>query len=64
MGFPDSFVVPGHPTREHGSMAYDAYTRFYHQIGNAVCPPVVKAIAEPILEALRHDVTTGKPSLT
>ena len=64
MGFPDSFVVPGHPTREHGSMAYDAYTRFYHQIGNAVCPPVVKAIAKPILEALRHDGTTGKPSLT
>ena len=52
MGFPESFMVPGYPTREHGSKAYDAYVRFYHQIGNAVCPPVISALAEPILRAL------------
>ena len=26
--------------------------RFYHQIGNAVCPPVIEALGAAILEAL------------
>ena len=52
MGFPESFIIPGHPTHEHGPKAHDAYARSYHQIGNAVCPPVVQAVAEPMLKAL------------
>jgi len=54
MGFPDTYTIPGHPTREKGGKAYDAYQRFYHQIGNAVCPPVIKAIAESMLCAMNN----------
>mmetsp|Transcript_31824 Transcript_31824/g.46826 ORF Transcript_31824/g.46826 Transcript_31824/m.46826 type:complete len:485 (+) Transcript_31824:33-1487(+) len=57
MGFPDSYIVPGCPTPVDGK-AYNAYQRFYRQIGNAVCPPVVKAVAECILKAMgihRHE---------
>lgn len=53
MGFPESFVVPGHPTREKGAAAFEAYSRFYHQIGNAVCPPVVQALADAMREAMQ-----------
>lgn len=42
MGFPDSFQF----TKTKGF-------RSYHQIGNAVCPPVVRAIGEEILKVLR-----------
>eukprot|EP00978_Attheya_sp_CCMP212_P017245 scaffold45850_cov46-Attheya_sp.AAC.1 len=55
MGFPDGYVIPGHPTRDPihgGNKAYDAYHRFYHQIGNAVCPAVVKAVASSMLSAM------------
>lgn len=41
MGFPESFLIP--PADNH---------RFYHQIGNAVCPPVISAIGEKMLSIL------------
>merc|ERR1712167_57464 len=31
--------------------------RFYHQIGNAVCPPVIAAIAEAMVTALQGPPT-------
>ena len=31
---------------------YPGENRAYHQLGNAVCPPVIKAIAEAMLESL------------
>jgi DNA (cytosine-5)-methyltransferase 1 len=52
MGFPDGYLIPGHPTRDHGGTTYDEYHRFYHQIGNAVCPPVVKALASSMMSAM------------
>jgi DNA (cytosine-5)-methyltransferase 1 len=51
MGFPDSFVVPGHPDRSRGPQPYMEYQSFYHMIGNAVCPPVVRAVAAAMLDA-------------
>lgn len=45
MGFPDSFQIPAvHDERGRG--------RFYHQIGNAVCPPVIQAVGARLLHAL------------
>jgi site-specific DNA-cytosine methylase len=52
MGFPESFRIPGHPTPEHGGPAYEAHERYFRQIGNAVCPPVVEAVARQMLRAL------------
>ena len=52
MGFPESFTIPGHPDQARGGKPYERHLRFYHQIGNSVCPPVVRAIAEPLLAAL------------
>jgi DNA (cytosine-5)-methyltransferase 1 len=44
MGFPDTFVIPGqHEIAGRG--------RFYAQIGNAVCPPVIEAIGAQLLTA-------------
>ena len=40
MGFADTFAIP------------DDTTRFYQQIGNAVVPPVVEAVAERVLRAV------------
>lgn len=45
MGFPDSFVIPDEHT-ERGRGA------FYHQIGNAVCPPVIQAIGQQLLKSV------------
>eukprot|EP00913_Durusdinium_trenchii_P011055 g10378.t2 len=42
MGFPDKCLLGN----EHSE------NRAYHQLGNAVCPPVIKAIAEAILHTL------------
>jgi len=44
MGFPESFPVPK-PEDEVKR------AQFYHQIGNAVCPPVIQSIAERMLGA-------------
>jgi len=44
-GFPESFVA--------GSAEPGASGRFYKQIGNAVCPPIIAAIAEEMLRTLR-----------
>ena len=52
MGFPESFSIPGHPDQAFGGKSYERHLRFYNQIGNSVCPLVVKAIAEPLLAAL------------
>ena len=43
MGFPDSFKTACSTVEPN---------RFYHQIGNAVCPPVIKAIIEMVLPVL------------
>ena len=56
MGFPESFRIPGHPTPEHGGPAYEAHERYFRQIGNAVCPPVVAAVARQLLRALEVQV--------
>jgi DNA (cytosine-5)-methyltransferase 1 len=45
MGFRDSFAIPHRQTALGRS-------RFYRQIGNAVCPPVIEAVARQILVAL------------
>ena len=42
MGFPEKFCVD----------KCDNPNRFYHQIGNAVCPPIVAAVAGAILRVL------------
>ena len=42
MGFPETFRVD----------KCDNANRFYHQIGNAVCPPIIAAVAGAILRAL------------
>ena len=43
MGFPDSFKTECSNVEPN---------RFYHQIGNAVCPPVITAIVEMVLPVL------------
>ena len=45
MGFPDYFVIP----EEHTERGRGA---FYHQIGNAVCPPVIQAIGQQLLKSM------------
>jgi hypothetical protein len=57
MGFPEWFRVDldfglasgGGASRKHAAVDGN---RFYTQIGNAVCPPVVTALAEPLLEEM------------
>jgi DNA (cytosine-5)-methyltransferase 1 len=49
MGFPEDFVIPGHHDRESGAVAFEEHARFYHQIGNAVCVPVVLELLRAIL---------------
>lgn len=44
MGFPDEFVIPGEKSTNN-----EKRTRFYKQIGNAVCPPVIEAVTRGIL---------------
>ena len=46
MGFPDAF-----PTPPAGDVKRTA--EFYHQIGNAVCPPVIEVIGAEMLRLLR-----------
>jgi site-specific DNA-cytosine methylase len=60
MGFPDTYAIPGHPTPERGAQPFEMNCRFYRQIGNAVVPPVVTAIAEPILYALSMGPRPGR----
>lgn len=42
MGFPDSYKM-----ETNGK-------RFYHQIGNAVCPPVIQSIGQKMINVLTH----------
>lgn len=46
MGFPDNVVIPR-------PVDAQAVGRFYHQIGNAACPPVLQAIATVMVRSLR-----------
>ena len=64
MGFPDDFVIPGHHNGEGSATASEEYFRFYHQIGNSVCLPVIRALAESILTALALDLSAGPPART
>jgi len=58
MGFAEWFRVDldfgvasgGGASQKHASVDGN---RFYAQIGNAVCPPVVTALAEPLLKEMR-----------
>ena len=52
MGFPESWAVAGWPNSDRGGKALEAYQRSYRQIGNAVCPPVITAIAREVMRAL------------
>ena len=49
MGFPEAFRVGESANRNH----------WYHQCGNAVCPPVIAAIMTAVLGALELDVSVG-----
>eukprot|EP00435_Cladocopium_sp_Y103_P058707 s857_g20.t1 len=51
MGFPEDYVF----ANEHSE------NRAYHQLGNAVCPPVIKAVAEEILKTL--GIPSGHPAM-
>ncbi|CAE7471252.1 unnamed protein product, partial [Symbiodinium microadriaticum] len=56
MGFNDKFVIPtGLPAIDGTSQQVNL---FYKQIGNAVCPPIVKALGERMLEAMGMDRPT------
>mmetsp|Transcript_17909 Transcript_17909/g.33675 ORF Transcript_17909/g.33675 Transcript_17909/m.33675 type:complete len:527 (-) Transcript_17909:88-1668(-) len=46
MGFPESFCIPVETRGGEQNL-------FYKQIGNAVCPPVIKAVGELILQRLQ-----------
>lgn len=50
-GFPDHFVIETERTNAH---------RFYHQIGNAVVPPVVELVARAMMLALRPSVSSSE----
>jgi hypothetical protein len=50
-GFDDSFEVG-----DHGQAH-----RFYHCIGNAVCPPIVREIGKALLAALLAEVGVAAP---
>ena len=49
MGFPENYKIPS--ATQHGTK--QECNLFYKQIGNAVCPPVIQAIAEMMLDKLR-----------
>lgn len=49
MGFPESFTVPEADCSEH------MLGGFYRQIGNAVCPPVIRSIGDNIVAVLKGD---------
>ena len=66
MGFPDTFVVDlafglsgGRPAKIHKSSSdgtdncFPDANRFFVQVGNAVCPPIVAAIAAQLLKHCR-----------
>lgn len=70
MGFPEWFRVDldfglasgGGATKKHEAVDGN---RFYAQIGNAVCPPIVTALAGPLLDLMnipRHDSTFAEVS--
>lgn len=69
MGFPEwfrvdlSFGLAGGAEKEGqaGGGGHVDANRFYAQIGNAVCPPVVTAIAGPLLAALGCEAATPAP---
>jgi|EP01046_Picozoa_sp_COSAG06_P004928 hypothetical protein len=74
MGFPEWFRVDlgfglagGGARGDRGSAPDDGAVdgnRFYAQIGNAVCPPVVTSLAEPLLEAMGVPLDRGDGSGT
>jgi site-specific DNA-cytosine methylase len=45
MGFPDRFIIPDKDSSQGKGL-------FYHQIGNAVCPPVINSIVAQMLKML------------
>lgn len=50
-----SYSTELHGMRGYAIVAHaliEGENRAYHQLGNAVCPPVIKAIAEAILHSL------------
>ena len=65
MGFPDSFIIPGIDSIPGddgltlGGGIGESCSWFYQQIGNAVCPPVVRSIGANIMRALGHDAFSG-----
>ena len=47
---------------EFGQTHFDAHEHFFQQIGNAVCPPVVQAVAARIIDALGvHNHARDRP---
>jgi hypothetical protein len=54
-GFPESFVIDEESTSRN---------RFYRQIGNAVCPPVVAAICGSVLDAFMEEMEDGASPTT
>jgi len=50
MGFPDNFRFQGKRT----TMSWEKHLSQYNQIGNAVCPPVARALAEAVSLALKR----------
>jgi DNA (cytosine-5)-methyltransferase 1 len=49
MGFPNTYRIPQHLQKEHqGDMAYRK--QFYRMFGNAVCPPIIAALAGAVLD--------------
>ena len=51
MGFPETFVLP-EPTGERGHTGAAAEAAPYRMLGNAVVPPLVRAIGERMVERL------------
>jgi hypothetical protein len=52
MGFPESFTWPQPHARKRTCQHAFGEGHIYRQLGNAVCPPVVHAIAEQMLLAM------------
>ena len=52
MGFPESFTWPQPQARKRTCQHAVGAGHIYRQLGNAVCPPVVHAIAEQMLLAM------------
>ena len=51
MGFPETFVWP-EPTGERGHTGAAAEAAPYRMLGNAVVPPLVRAIGERMVERM------------